>query len=99
VKEGDLVEDPDVRPELLVAAKPAYPPLAARARQGGVVILRVLVDETGVVRDVQVLRGIKPDLGLDAAAVAAVKNWRYKPAMKNGVRVKVWHTETVPFKP
>lgn len=99
VKEGDLVDLPDVWPEPIVMPKPAYPPLAARQRQGGTVILSVLVDENGVVRDVKVLRGIKPDLGLDAAAVAAVKNWRYKPATKDGVKVKTWFTQPIPFKP
>ncbi|MCS7181649.1 MAG: energy transducer TonB [Thermoanaerobaculum sp.] len=79
--------------------KPAYPPLAARQRQGGTVILRVLVDENGIVRDVQVARGIRPDLGLDAAAVAAVKNWRYRPATKDGVRVKTWFTQPIQFRP
>lgn len=99
VREGDLVEVPDVWPEPIVTPKPAYPPLAARQRQGGTVFLKVLVDENGVVRDVQVLRGIKPDLGLDAAAVAAVKNWRYKPATKDGVKVKTWFTQPIAFKP
>lgn len=99
VREGDLVEIPDVWPEPVMTPKPAYPPLAARQRQGGTVILSVLVDENGVVQDVRVLRGIRPDLGLDAAAVAAVRNWRYKPAIKDGVRVKTWFTQPIPFKP
>jgi TonB family protein len=99
VKEGDLVDVPDVWPEPILMPKPNYPPLAARQRQGGTVILSVLVDENGVVRDVKVLRGIKPDLGLDAAAVAAVRNWRYKPATKDGVKVKTWFTQPIPFKP
>lgn len=99
VKEGDLVELPDVWPEPIVMPKPAYPPLAARQRQGGTVILSVLVDENGVVREVKVLRGVKPDLGFDDAAVSAVKNWRYKPATKDGVKVKTWFTQPIPFKP
>ncbi len=62
-------------------------------------MLNVLVDERGAVQDVRVLRGVKPDLGLDQAAQNAVRQWRYKPATKNGVRVKVWTTQTVPFRP
>lgn len=99
VREGDLVEVADVPPEPIVTPKPNYPPLAARQRIGGTVILSVLVDETGVVRDVRLLRGITPDVGLNKAAMEAVRNWRYKPALKNGVRVKVWHTQPIPFKP
>jgi len=101
VREGDLVElgGDVVPPEAVYSPKPAYPPLAARQRIGGTVFLEVLVDENGSVQDVKVLRGVKPDLGLDAAAASAVRSWRYKPATKGGVRVKVRTTQVIPFRP
>ncbi|MGD1148034.1 MAG: TonB family protein [Thermoanaerobaculaceae bacterium] len=101
VQVGDLVEmGPDVSPpQVVFNPKPAYPPLAARQSVGGTVFLDVLVDENGSVQDVKVLRGVKPDLGLDAAAANAVRSWRFKPATKDGVRVKVHVTQTIPFKP
>ncbi|MFH1175912.1 MAG: TonB family protein [Acidobacteriota bacterium] len=99
VRVGDLIESPDTPAEAVHNPKPGYPPLAARQRVGGTVILRALVDENGAVQDVQILRGIKPDLGLDAAAVTAVRGWRFRPATKDGVRVKVWQTLTLPFRP
>jgi len=101
VQVGQLVEmSPDVTPpQAVYSPKPMYPPLAVRQRIGGTVFLDVLVDENGSVQDVKVLRGVKPDLGLDAAAVSAVKTWRFKPATKGGVRVKVHVTQTIPFKP
>ncbi|MFZ5786493.1 MAG: TonB family protein [Acidobacteriota bacterium] len=101
VREGDLVEagDLDTPPEPLSIVKAAYPPLAARQRVGGIVILRALVNENGGVDEVVVLRGIRPDLGLDRAAADALRRWRFKPATKNGVRVKVWHTQSIPFQP
>jgi TonB family protein len=100
VREGDLVEPGAdvVPPEQIYSPKPAYPPAAEQQRVTGVVLLGVLVDENGAVRDVQVLRGIKPDLGLTPAAVAAVRTWRYKPATKDGVRVKMRITVAVTFK-
>jgi len=58
----------------------------------------VLVDENGNVQDVKVVKGIRPDLGLDGAAVSAVKTWRFRPATKNGVRVKVHIALTTTFK-
>jgi TonB family protein len=99
VNPGDLVElsSDVVLPEPVYRPMPSYPPLAERQRVGGVVILQVLVDENGAVQDVKVLRGVKPDLGLDAAAVSAVRGWRFKPATKNGVRVKVRITQPIPF--
>jgi len=101
VREGDLVElgGDVVAPEPIYYPKPIYPPLAARQRIGGTVFLSVLVDENGAVRDVSVLRGIQPDLGLDGAAANAVRTWRYKPATKAGVRVKVRITQPIPFRP
>jgi TonB family protein len=101
VREGDLVDitTVDSPPQALSTPRAVYPPLAARQRVGGIVVLNVLVDERGAVQDVKVLRGVKPDLGLDEAAQNAVRQWRYKPATKNGVRVKVWTTQTVPFRP
>jgi TonB family protein len=101
VSQGDLVEvGPDVTPpQPVYNPKPSYPPLAARQRVGGTVFLDLLVDENGSVQDVRVLRGVKPDLGLDAAATSAVRTWRFKPATKNGTRVKVHITQPIPFKP
>jgi TonB family protein len=99
VQRGDLVDSPDTDVEAIFTPKAAYPPLARRQRVGGVVILRALIGENGTVQEVQVLRGVKPDLGLDAAATTAVKEWRFRPATKGGVPVKVWKTITIPFQP
>jgi protein TonB len=96
---GDLVDVPDTDVEAVFTPKPAYPPLARQQRVGGVVILRALIDDNGSVEQVQVLRGIKPDLGLDAAASSSVRNWRFRPATKDGVPVKIWKTITIPFQP
>jgi TonB family protein len=100
VQVGDLVEaGPDVvPPQAISKTPPTYPALAARQRLAGVVTMDVLVDENGNVQDVKVVKGIKPDLGLDAAAVSAVKTWRFRPATKNGVRVKVHIALTTTFK-
>jgi TonB family protein len=99
VQRGDLVDTPDTDVEAFLTPKPAYPPLARQQRLGGVVIMRVLIDESGIVQQVQVLRGVKPDLGLDAAATGAVRRWRFRPATKGGVAVKMWKTITIPFQP
>jgi len=99
VRRGDLVDLPDTDVEAIFTPKATYPPLALRQRIGGVVILRALVDETGTVREVSVLRPPNPDLGLSAAAQDAVRQWRFRPATKSGVPVKVWKTITIPFQP
>ena len=57
----------------------------------GYVILKALVNEKGGVDEVTVLRGLSPPRpGVEAACIEAVKQNRYKPAMKNGQKVKTW---------
>lgn len=56
-----------------------------QARQEGVegrLVLKVTVDANGAVTDVVVVSSVDPSL--DAAAIAAVKQWRFKPAMACG---------------
>ena len=100
VNEGDLVElTPDViKPTILTRVEPAYPPVARSKKVEGTVILSVLVSETGGVSDVKVLRAAGGSMGLNEAAVAAVKQWKFRPAVKAGKRVKVWVTYPVVFK-
>jgi TonB family protein len=100
VRAGDLVAlaGDVIPPEPMYTPTPAYPPVAERQHIEGTVLLDVLVDENGSVQDIKVLRGVKPDLGLDAAAVDAVRTWRYRPATKEGVRVKVRTTLAITFK-
>jgi TonB family protein len=95
---GDLVETADTDVQGISTPSPAYPAAAQRERVGGVVTLRVLVDEDGVAREVQVLHSPKPDLGMSAAAAAAVRRWQFRPATKDGVAVKLWKTITINFK-
>jgi TonB family protein len=50
-------------------------------------ILSIIVDKDGSVRNVKVVRGLKPDL--DAKAVETVKQWKFDPATKKGTPVAV----------
>lgn len=63
----------------------------------GVVILSVVVDRNGKVQEVTVVRGDKGDPGLNSAAVKAVRQWRYKPFVLDGIPVPVRTTVVVRF--
>ena len=63
----------------------------------GTVVLKVLVNELGTVDQVVVQSGID-GAGLNDATVRAARQWTYRPAMKDGVPVKVWTIERVTFK-
>lgn len=69
------------------APKPAYPEYAREINLTGRVVVKVLVDEEGVVRGTHVVSGIKI---LGDAAETGLKRWRFKPARMNGKAVPVW---------
>jgi len=87
----------EVPPTILKIVKPAYPPLALQNRIGGLVILRVLVSETGQAIEVEVVRSATA--GLTEAAVAAVRKWTFSPAHKGDKAVQAWTTVPIPFEP
>ncbi len=65
-------------PVILEQVRPEYPPHARRLGITGLVRLEAVVDIRGAVRDpIRVLASV-PDL--DAAAIAALRRWRFAPA-------------------
>ena len=94
---GAPVEPPqrvDVLPERTLSVPPQYPQAARDAGiQGTVwVMARVLAD--GTVGETQVTRSVA---GLDSAAVAAVRQMKFKPAMLQGKPVAAWIGVPVKF--
>lgn len=83
------------KPEPLYQPQPRYTEVARRANVQGVVVVQAVIDERGNVTDVKVLRGLP--MGLDQAAIDAVRMWRYKPATLHGQPVKVYFNLTVNF--
>lgn len=71
--------------ELTKKVKPEYPPPAAPGKLQGQVIVRIVVDENGDVESAEVTSG-NPVLA--TVAVDAVKQWKFKPYIKNGQPVK-----------
>jgi protein TonB len=81
-------------PELTHRVEPVYPDIAVLAKVTGTVILEAMVGEDGTVQSVKVLRSAK---FLDGAAIDAVKQWRYKPLVLNGVPSPFVLTVTLTF--
>jgi protein TonB len=82
-------------PRKLRHVTPVYPEIARQARIQGTVVLECTLDPQGRVAHARVLGG--PPL-LDAAALAAVRQWVYTPTRLNGVPVAVILTVTLRFK-
>jgi len=81
-------------PKLVNRVTPAYPEIARAARTSAMLILEATVGADGRVQDVKVLRG-QPLF--DQAAVDAVKQWRYRPLLLNGIPVPFVVTVTLSF--
>jgi periplasmic protein TonB len=79
---------------LIQKIEPQYPPLARAARVQGEVILSAIIDGSGQITNLQLVSGHPM---LVPAAIAAVKQWRYKPYLLNGQPVEVETTITVIF--
>jgi periplasmic protein TonB len=86
---------PDRPPRPILVVNPIYPPEDLRARIRGIVVLRVLVSETGVPVEVVIIERARGHL--TEAAVAAIRRWRFDPAFKAGEPVREWATVEVPF--
>jgi TonB family protein len=90
VVEGTLVErgEPGVtNPKCLRCPGVPFPDAAKRARLQGAVELGFLIDENGSVSELQVLES--GGEVFDDAVLETVTSWRYEPATKHGVPVKM----------
>jgi len=81
-------------PRAVYAPPPAYPVLARQARVEGEVVLDATFDAQGTVTGLTVVSG--PGL-LYAAALQAVKTWKYEPVYLNGVPMPFQMEVTVHF--
>jgi len=79
---------------LIHRVQPEYPPLARQARIQGTVVLRAVISREGRIENLQVLSGHPL---LVPAALAAVRQWRYRPYSLNDQPVEVETQITVNF--
>lgn len=93
--EVPLIEDPtyytakevDVHPSALKVIRPAYPEEAASANVTGSVVLLLLLDEGGRVKDISVEEADPPGY-FETSALEAFRRARFSPAQRGGKVVK-----------
>ncbi len=74
-----------------------YPPMAAENNVQGRVVVQFVVDKSGKVGEVKVVRSVDKDL--DKEAVRVCKSLpKFTPGRQNGQAVSVWYTLPVTFK-
>jgi TonB family protein len=89
LKEGDLVElGPGVTsPRRISGSAAGYPAAAEKAHLEGTVAVDAIVTETGEPVDLRIVESAGEVL--DKAVLDAVKTWRFEPARKDGIKVRV----------
>ena len=85
----------DVNPVPVKTPPPDYPYDLKRQGVSGVVAVATVVDETGAVTSCSVTKS--SNVEFEAAALAAVRRWKFKPAQKDGVPVKMRVTIPIRF--
>lgn len=83
-------------PVVLEKVDPVYPEGARSEKVMGMVIVETVVTADGLVEDVRILES--PDERLSAAAVEAVRQWRFEPALCDGTPVGVYYNLTINFR-
>ena len=97
-RDGSAAARTEPRPAPIVSERPArplagnpvpdYPRAALRAGQEGSVLLSISIDARGVPTDVQVIqRSGDRSRDFDRAAIEAVRQWRFEPALHDGKAV------------
>jgi TonB family protein len=87
---NNVASDVDVLARRASGSSPSYPSSARKLRSGESISVSVsfVVTEDGSVTEARVVEsgGIKP---LDEAVLRAIRGWKFSPASKRGVKVKV----------
>lgn len=84
-------------PVVIKRVEPEYTEKAKAAHVAGIVIMQLTIDKSGRVTAAEVIKPLP--FGLNQTALAAVKQWEFKPATRNGVPVDVIFLVTLNFRP
>ena len=87
--------DEITHPEVIQKVNPKYPEEARKAKIMGHVIVETVINEKGTVDDIKVVES--PDERLSEAAVEAIRQWTFEPALCDGRPVGVYYNLTINF--
>jgi TonB family protein len=91
------VTDGITEPKPVATVQPNYPAEAKKEKIEGVVVLNLVIDTEGGVQNIAILED--PDPRLTKAAVDAVKQWKFSPALdRKGNPVSVRSAITIRFR-
>jgi TonB family protein len=71
-----------IPPKAVFSPDPEYATEARKLKAQGTIVLSLVVDPSGIPRDIQVVRPL--GLGLDEKAYDVISTWKFEPAKKDG---------------
>jgi protein TonB len=89
-------KDVNEQPAVASRVEPRLPEELRARDVSEVLVVRLLVSQTGHPSSISLLRRSKAGQPLDDAVVAAVKQWTFSPAKKKGENVSCWMNIGVP---
>jgi len=101
VSRGDLVGPGQgvVEPLFVSSPRIAYPPAARQQGISGKVVVLILVNEEGTVKEAKLQQGLVSKLGVNEAVLDSIRHAKFQPATKNGIPVKMWRTIVLDVRP
>jgi protein TonB len=92
--EALVINDSIVPPTLVYKKEVQFPESVKNKKQvWSIIIAETVVSKTGSISEACIVQSKHPEL--DASVINAVKQWKYKPALKDGQPVSVFVTITV----
>jgi TonB family protein len=85
-------------PKIVKKVDPIYPEMAGIAGINGKVTVQFYVDKNGIVKNAVIMKAEPKGLGFEEAAIAAIKQWKFTPALQQNRPVGVWVANTFIFK-
>jgi len=95
-QEPEKVSESDLQSRVITRVKPFYPPSAKKMKATGPVEVEITISEEGLVIEATAISG---HFALRSAAVEAARKWVFKPAILNGVQVRMKSVLTFIFAP
>ena len=88
------ISEDSARALVIHSVNPAYPPEALPKKLQGSVVLQAIIGRDGSVQDLKLVRGY---FVFAKAAIAAVKQWRFRPYTQNGRALETQTVITIAF--
>ena len=100
LKEGQILSPGEVDRKPVPVATP-LPKISRRIRRTMItsqsLLVRILIDHTGNVEKVKLIKKSN-NMEINSLIISTVAKWKYKPASKNNIKVKIWKSIPITIK-